>query len=100
MENKRRKDHKELEVVQPGFANGVAEGFPLQQSEKDKMIGEAEVAYGKFLDALKCDWRNDPNSMETPRRVAKAYVMIYGKADTQQCPQLHHFHLMVMMVLL
>ena len=27
-----------------------------------------------FLDALKCDWRNDPNSMETPRRVAKAYV--------------------------
>ena len=53
MENKRRKDHKELEVVQPGFANGVAEGFPLQQSEKDKMIDEAEVAYGKFLDALK-----------------------------------------------
>ena len=74
MENKRRKNHKDLEVVQPGFANGVAPGFPLQQSEKDKMIDEAEVAYGKFLDALKCDWRNDPNSMETPRRVAKAYV--------------------------
>ena len=38
------------------------------------MINEAEIAYGKFLDALKCDWKNDPNSMETPRRVAKAYV--------------------------
>ena len=38
------------------------------------MIDKAEKAYGKFLDALKCDWRNDPNSMETPRRVAKAYV--------------------------
>jgi GTP cyclohydrolase I len=74
MENKRRKIHEELEVVQEGFANGVAEGFPLQQSDKDKMIDNAEKAYGQFLDALKCDWRNDPNSMETPRRVAKAYV--------------------------
>ena len=31
------------------------------------MIDKAEEAYGKFLDALKCDWRDDPNSMETPR---------------------------------
>ena len=74
MENKRRKIHEELEVVQTGFANGVAEGFPLNSDEKLLMIDEAEEAYGKFLDALKCDWRNDPNSMETPRRVAKAYV--------------------------
>ena len=74
MENKRRKIHEELEVVQEGFANGVAPGFPLQQDEKDKMISEATKAYGEFLDALKCDWRNDPNSMETPKRVAKAYV--------------------------
>ena len=74
MENKRRKIHEELEVVQEGFANGVAPGFPLNQQEKDKMIDQAEKAYGQFLDALKCDWRNDPNSMETPRRVAKAYV--------------------------
>ena len=72
MENKRRKVHEELEVVQVGFANGVAEGFPLTDREKQKMINQAEKAYGKFLDALKCDWRNDPNSLETPRRVAKA----------------------------
>jgi len=38
------------------------------------MIEEAAEAYGKFLDALGCDWRNDPNSSDTPRRVAKAYV--------------------------
>ena len=63
-----------LEVVKVGFANGVAEGYPLTNKQKDKMINQAEKAYGKFLDALKCDWRNDPNSMETPRRVAKAYV--------------------------
>ena len=74
MENKRRKIHEELEVVQTGFANGVAEGFPLNSDEKLSMIDEAEEAYGKFLDALKCDWRNDPNSMETPRRIAKKYV--------------------------
>ena len=70
MENKRRKNHEDLEVVQVGFANGVAPGFPFTDQEKSKMIDEAEEAYGKFLDALKCDWRNDPNSMETPRRVA------------------------------
>lgn len=74
MENKRRKIWDELEVVQEGFANGVAPGFPLSESEKISMIDDAAEAYGKFLDALKCDWRNDPNSMETPKRVAKAYV--------------------------
>ncbi len=64
----------ELEIVQTGFANAVAEGFPLSENEKLDMINSAENAFGMFLDALKCDWRNDPNSMETPRRVAKAYV--------------------------
>ncbi len=72
--DKRRKIHEELEVVQEGFANGVAPGFPLNDKEKLKMISKAERAYGKFLEALKCDWKNDPNSSETPRRVAKAYV--------------------------
>ena len=61
-------------VVKVGYANGVSEGFPFTDKEKLKMIDKAEKAYGKFLDALKCDWRDDPNSMETPRRVAKAYV--------------------------
>ena len=65
---------KELELVQVGFANGVAPGFPLTEKEKDSMIEDAAEAYGKFLDALGCDWRNDPNSADTPRRVAKAYV--------------------------
>ena len=70
-ENKKIYD---LECVQEGFANGVAPGFPLSDKQKEKMIDKAEKAYGKFLDALGCDWRNDPNSNDTPRRVAKAYV--------------------------
>ena len=64
----------ELELVKEGFANGVAPGFPLTEVQKSEMIEEAAYAYGKFLDALGCDWRNDPNSADTPRRVAKAYV--------------------------
>ena len=70
-ENKKKYD---IEVVQEGFANGVAPGFPLNDKQKEKMINKAEKDYGKFLDALGCDWRNDPNSNDTPRRVAKGYV--------------------------
>lgn len=74
IENTRRKQYQDIECVPMGYANGVAPGFPFTDREKDKMIEEAAEAFGQFLDALKCDWRNDPNSMETPRRVAKAYV--------------------------
>ena len=73
-ENKRKKTHTDLECVQQGFANGVAPGFPLTESEKWRMVDDAEKAYGEFLDALGCNWREDPNSSDTPRRVAKAYV--------------------------
>ena len=65
---------KNLELVRVGYANGVAPGFPLSEKEKWSMVEDAAEAYGKFLDALGCDWRNDPNSSDTPRRVAKAYV--------------------------
>ena len=73
-ENNRKKQHTDLECVQIGFANGVAPGFPLTEKEKWAMVDEAEEAYGKFLTALGVDWENDPNSSDTPRRVAKAYV--------------------------
>lgn len=65
---------KDLELVKVGYANGVAPGFPLTDKEKWDMVDEAAEAYGKFLTALGCDWENDPNSNDTPRRVAKAYV--------------------------
>ena len=64
----------DLECVKQGYANGIAPGFPFTEKEKWSMVDEAAEAYGKFLDALQCDWRNDPNSADTPRRVAKAYV--------------------------
>jgi len=65
---------KDLELVNEGYANGVAPGFPLTEKEKESMIELAAEKYGEFLTALGCDWKNDPNSSDTPRRVAKAYV--------------------------
>ncbi len=65
---------KSIELVKEGFANGVAKGGPLTENQKATMINAAANAFGLFLDALKCDWRNDPNSDNTPHRVAKAYV--------------------------
>jgi len=46
----------------------------LSTAEKEEIIKNAAKAFGKFLTALGCDWKNDPNSSDTPRRVAKAYV--------------------------
>ena len=63
-----------LECVKEGFANGVSLGFPLNDEQKSMMIENAAYHYGNFLEALGCDWKNDPNSDNTPMRVAKAYV--------------------------
>lgn len=86
MENKRRKitNAETLETAQSGFANGIStqlkslldDGFhrSLNDEEKWGIVKNAEKAYGDFLTALGVDWENDPNSMETPKRVSKAYV--------------------------
>ncbi len=80
MENKRRKifEPDDIESVMPGFANGIslqlAEKGSLTKADLDEIIENASKAYGLFLDALGVNWKEDPNSMETPKRVAKAYV--------------------------
>ena len=73
------------ELVQAGFANGISTQLAEKQvkegpearltdREKQKIIRDASKHFGKFLTALGCDWENDPNSSDTPMRVAKAYV--------------------------
>ena len=47
--NKKAKIHEKLEVVQKGFANGVATNFPLSDKQKEKMIEKAAKAYGEFV---------------------------------------------------
>jgi len=44
-----------------------------EQQQKD-IIENAAKAYEQFLDALGFDWRSDPNSDNTPYRVAKSFV--------------------------
>jgi len=74
-----------IEIAQPGHANGISLQLAakhndfgldakLTDHEKHVIIERAAEAYGLFLTALGCDWENDPNSNNTPRRVAKAYV--------------------------
>lgn len=74
-----------MELVPAGFANGIStqlaakqqqEGQEAQltEAEKEAIISQAAHHFGGFLTALGCDWQNDPNSSDTPRRVAKAYV--------------------------
>jgi GTP cyclohydrolase I len=53
------------------YANG---NKPRSDHEKQIMIGEAAEHYGKYMTALGFHWEDDPNSADTPRRVAKAFV--------------------------
>ena len=52
-------------------ANG---NHPLTEQEKENMIQEAAEHYGNYMTALGFDWKQDPNSSDTPMRVAKAFV--------------------------
>ena len=81
----------DLECVKQGYANGVAPNFPLTEEQKWDMVENATEAYGKFLDALGCDWRNDPNSSDTPRRVAKAYVFDLWKGRYEPMSEITSF---------
>ena len=53
------------------YANG---NYPRTAEEKEQIIENAAAAYEKYMDALGFDWRSDPNSADTPRRVATAFV--------------------------
>lgn len=73
------------ELVKAGFANGISTQLAKKQEvegpearltdeEKQEIIERAAEAYADFLTALGCDYAEDPNSADTPFRVAKAYV--------------------------
>lgn len=64
---------------------------PRTDEQKLDIINKAEKAYEQFLDALQIDWRNDPNSAGTPRRVAKAYVNDLIKGCYENPPSITTF---------
>ncbi len=74
-----------IELTENGFANGISTQLSNKQKiegsqailtteEKKIIIENAAFHYGEFLRALGVNWELDPNSSNTPIRVAKAYV--------------------------
>ena len=55
----------------------------LQPGDKDELINEATLAFENVLDTLLIDRHNDPNSMDTGRRLAKMYIneIMSGRYD-------------------
>ena len=70
------------------YANG---NKPLTEEQKQEMIKEASEHYGRYMDALKIDWRNDPNSSDTPMRVAKAFVNDLAEGVYSKSPKITAF---------
>ncbi len=90
------------ELVKAGFANGMSlqlaskiekEGpqARLSETEKQEIIEKAAVKFGEFMDELGIDWRHDPNSDNTPYRVAKSYVDDYFKGRYEPLPLITAF---------
>jgi GTP cyclohydrolase I len=48
--------------------------IPRTQKEVDKMIEKASKAYGEFLNAVGFDYEADKQTVDTPKRVAKAWL--------------------------
>mgnify|MGYP001470918888 FL=1 len=55
----------------------------LQQGDKEQLIEEATLKFEQVLDSLVIDRHNDPNSMDTGRRLAKMYFneIMAGRYD-------------------
>lgn len=69
-------------------ANG---SVPRSDEEKKQMILDASVYYGQFMTALGYDWENDPNSKETPMRVAKSFVNDLAQGCFVDAPKITAF---------
>ena len=55
----------------------------LQEGDKEQLIEEATLKFEQVLDSLVIDRHNDPNSMDTGRRLAKMYFneIMAGRYD-------------------
>ena len=69
-------------------ANG---NHPLTEQEKQNMIEEAAEHYGNYMTALGFDWKDDPNSSDTPMRVAKAFVNDLASGVYSKSPKITAF---------
>ena len=60
----------------------------LEPGDKQELIEEATKAFENVLDSLVIDIKNDPNSMDTGRRMAKMYIneIMSGRYDPMPNP--------------
>jgi GTP cyclohydrolase IA len=65
--------------------------IPRSDDEKKAMIEKAALHYGEYMTALGIDWRNDPNSSDTPNRVAKAFVNDLAQGCYTDAPKITAF---------
>ena len=70
------------------YANG---NRPLTKEEKELIIKDAAEKYGMFMRSLGFDWENDPNSSDTPMRVAKAFVNDLAEGVYNESPRITAF---------
>lgn len=65
--------------------------LPRTEEEKELMIKNAAEHYGKYLEALGFDWEKDPQTTDTPLRVAKAWVNDIIKGSISREPVITSF---------
>ena len=70
------------------YANG---NHPLTENEKEIMINNAAKHYGNYMTALGFNWKEDPNSSDTPIRVAKAFVNDLANGVYNAAPKITAF---------
>jgi len=56
------------------YINKANENQPRTPKEVEKMIKTASKHYGNFLKSMGFDYTQDPQTIDTPRRVAKAWL--------------------------
>jgi GTP cyclohydrolase I len=59
--------------------------LPRTLEEIENMIEEATIHYGKFLESVGFDYKADPQTINTPKRVAKAWLkdLIIGSVSNE-----------------
>jgi GTP cyclohydrolase IA len=77
-------------LVVPSRANEALE-TPIDGVEERAMIDAAARKLEEFLDVLRIDHRNDHNTRDTPRRVAKMYVQELARGRFQPPPKITEF---------
>ena len=63
----------------------------LTEEEREQMLLKAEKAYGEFLETLGYDWKNDPNMIKTPYRVAKMFINEITSGSYEKPPKVVTF---------